>query len=226
MRFGYTLLLAGALSLGIGIQAQADDFIPQKAGNVTISLPSGWEVRPKGVLKQFSQENGPEILLLAQGPADDFLKLSIIRNPDPGTQEAFLKQDAAQTEKRCKKLTGELDENTVAKTLRYYSEYIDSETRNGRSEEEVLDELGSPLLIARTILDTHVSGATDFSKKRTEQEPKEEEKGDKSHPWNKWLFLLILVAVLFLLFTILRVLLPVLLPVLLVLFLLSLFKKE
>ena len=84
MRFGYTLLLAGALSLGIGIQAQADDFIPQKAGNVTISLPSGWEVLPKGVLKQFSQENGPEILLLAQGPADDFLKLSIIRNPDPG----------------------------------------------------------------------------------------------------------------------------------------------
>ena len=109
MRFGYTLLLAGALSLGIGIQAQADDFIPQKAGNVTISLPSGWEVLPKGVLKQFSQENGPEILLLAQRPADDFLKLSIIRTPDPGTQEAFLKQDAAQTEKRCKKLIGELE---------------------------------------------------------------------------------------------------------------------
>ena len=109
MRFGYTLLVAGALSLGIGIQAQADDFISQKAGNVTISLPSGWEVLPKGVLKQFSQENGPEILLLAQGPADDFLKLSIIRNPDPGTQEAFLKQDAAQTEKNCKKLIGELE---------------------------------------------------------------------------------------------------------------------
>lgn len=72
------------------------------------SLPAG-EVLPKGVLKQFSQENGPEILLLAQGPADDFLKLSIIRNPDPGTQEAFLKQDAAQTEKHCKKLIGELE---------------------------------------------------------------------------------------------------------------------
>ena len=116
MRFGYTLLLAGALSLGIGIQAQADDFIPQKAGNVTISLPSGWEVLPKGVLKQFSQENGPEILLLAQGPADDFLKLSIIRNPDPGTQEAFLKQDAAQTEKRCKAeaTCGKVENNGVA----------------------------------------------------------------------------------------------------------------
>ena len=119
MRFGYTLLVAGALSLGIGIQAQADDFISQKAGNVTISLPSGWEVLPKGVLKQFSQENGPEILLLAQGPADDFLKLSIIRNPDPGTQEAFLKQDAVQTESqlgtgKAEATCGKVENNGVA----------------------------------------------------------------------------------------------------------------
>ena len=98
MRFGYTLLVAGALSLGIGIQAQADNFLSHKAGNVTISLPSGWEVLPKGILKQLSQENGPEIL-----------KLSIIRNPDPLTQEAFLKQDAAQTEKRCEELIGKLE---------------------------------------------------------------------------------------------------------------------
>ena len=42
MRFGYTLLLAGALSLGIGIQAQADDFIPQKAEmSPSASLPAG-----------------------------------------------------------------------------------------------------------------------------------------------------------------------------------------
>ena len=117
MRFGYTLLLAGALSLGIGIQAQADDFIPQKAGNVTISLPSGWEVLPKGVLKQFSQENGPEILLLAQGPADDFLKLSIIRNPDPGTQEAFLKQDELESQLgtgKAEATCGKVENNGVA----------------------------------------------------------------------------------------------------------------
>ena len=122
------------------------------------------------------------------------------------------------------KLTGELDENTVAKTLRYYSEYIDSETRKGRSGEEVLEELGSPQNASNFPI--VVRGYNTRTKKRTEQEPKEEEKGDKSHSWNKWLFLLILVAVLFLLFTILRALLPVLLPVLLVLFVLSLFKKE
>ena len=46
------------------------------------------------------------------------------------------------------KLTGELDEHTVGKTLRYYSEYIDSEMRKGKTEQEVLEDLGSPLLIA------------------------------------------------------------------------------
>lgn len=124
------------------------------------------------------------------------------------------------------KLSGELDEDTVARTLRYYSEYIDSETGKGRSEQEVLEELGSPLLIARTILDTHSSRGNYFSWKHTKQEAQEEENGDKSHPWNKWLFFLALVAILLLLFTILRVLLPVLLPVLLVLFVISLFKRE
>lgn len=123
------------------------------------------------------------------------------------------------------KLTGELDEHTVGKTLRYYSEYIDSEMRKGKTEQEVLEDLGSPLLIARTILDTQ-GNETAFSQTRPEGETKEEEKGTESHRWNKWLFLLCLLAVLFLLFTILRVLLPILLPVLLVLFVISLFKKE
>lgn len=124
------------------------------------------------------------------------------------------------------KLTGELDEHTVGKTLRYYSEYIDSEMRKGKTEQEVLEDLGSPLLIARTILDTQGNGTANFSQTRLEGEAKEEEKGTESHRWNKWLFLLCLLAVLFLLFTILRVLLPILLPVLLVLFVISLFKKE
>lgn len=124
------------------------------------------------------------------------------------------------------KLTGELDEHTVGKTLRYYSEYIDSEMRKGKTEQEVLEDLGSPLLIARTILDTQGNETANFSQTRPEGETKEEEKGTESHRWNKWLFLLCLLAVLFLLFTILRVLLPILLPVLLVLFVISLFKKE
>ena len=55
MRFGYTLLLAGALSLGIGIQANAKYFIPLNVENVPICLLSGWYSLPMGVRKLFSK---------------------------------------------------------------------------------------------------------------------------------------------------------------------------
>ncbi len=42
----------------------------------------------------------------------------------------------------------------VEENVRYYREYIEGETANGRSEEEVVDELGAPHLIARNIEDT------------------------------------------------------------------------
>ena len=36
----------------------------------------------------------------------------------------------------------------------YYDDYIRSERQKGRSESDIMDELGDPRLIARTILDT------------------------------------------------------------------------
>ena len=38
--------------------------------------------------------------------------------------------------------------------LRYYDDYIRSERQKGRSEADIMEELGDPRLIARTILDT------------------------------------------------------------------------
>ncbi len=42
----------------------------------------------------------------------------------------------------------------VRDNLRYYDEYLRGERQKGRSEGEVLEELGDPRLIARTIIDT------------------------------------------------------------------------
>ena len=42
----------------------------------------------------------------------------------------------------------------LAEKLRYYDDYIRSERQKGRSEADIMDELGDPRLIARTILDT------------------------------------------------------------------------
>ncbi len=54
-------------------------------------------------------------------------------------------------------LNGRIPQAKVEETARYYQDYINTEIRKGRSEEEVLQSLGDPRLIARTIIQT--SGA-------------------------------------------------------------------
>ncbi|RKJ05924.1 DUF1700 domain-containing protein [bacterium D16-54] len=50
-------------------------------------------------------------------------------------------------------LSGEVPPEVVRDNLQYYQEYIRTEMEKGRSEREIMDELGSPRLIARTIID-------------------------------------------------------------------------
>ena len=51
-------------------------------------------------------------------------------------------------------LVGQMQEGKAAAHLRYYEDYIQSQVRGGRSEQEVLEELGDPRLIAKTLIDT------------------------------------------------------------------------
>ena len=50
-------------------------------------------------------------------------------------------------------LNGQIPANQVEENIRYYRDYIDSQIRSGKSEEEVLRALGDPRLIARTIVE-------------------------------------------------------------------------
>lgn len=54
-------------------------------------------------------------------------------------------------------LQGEVSGRVLQENLRYYDNYISQETAGGRREEDVIEEIGSPRLIARTIIDS--SGA-------------------------------------------------------------------
>ncbi len=54
-------------------------------------------------------------------------------------------------------LTGEVAPAVVQDNVAYYQNYISQEIASGRSEQEVLEELGDPRLIARTIIDTQGS---------------------------------------------------------------------
>lgn len=51
-------------------------------------------------------------------------------------------------------LQGEVSAAVIRENLNYYDQYISQETISGRREEDVIEEIGSPRLIARTIIDS------------------------------------------------------------------------
>lgn len=51
-------------------------------------------------------------------------------------------------------LQGEVSGRVLSENLRYYDNYISQEILAGRREEDVIEEIGSPRLIARTIIDS------------------------------------------------------------------------
>mgnify|MGYP000730174807 CR=1 FL=1 len=56
-------------------------------------------------------------------------------------------------EKLRARLSQTMSQQEVTAQIRYYENYIQEQMQNGRSEEEVLTELGDPLLIAKTLMD-------------------------------------------------------------------------
>lgn len=60
-------------------------------------------------------------------------------------------------------LQGEVSAYELSDSLTYYRQYFEDEMRNGKSEEQVIEELGSPRLIARSIIDARgiEEGASD-----------------------------------------------------------------
>ena len=55
--------------------------------------------------------------------------------------------------RRC--LKGKIDDRELESNISFYSSYIDRQMAEGKTEKEVLDELGSPRLIAKTIIQTY-----------------------------------------------------------------------
>lgn len=51
-------------------------------------------------------------------------------------------------------LANDLSGAVIQENVDYYADYIRSETNAGKSEDEVIEELGDPWVIAQTIIDT------------------------------------------------------------------------
>ena len=142
-------------------------------------------------------------------------------------------------------LTGEVSPAAVEDNVRYYQNYISQEIASGKSEKEVLEELGDPRLIARTIIDTQGNDGygSDPTYTYYEEEP-EAKKGFhaefnddggidikyKRFNFNTWYGKLLVAVVIILILVligaivggILSLVLPVLIPVVIVLFLVRL----
>ena len=126
-------------------------------------------------------------------------------------------------------LNGKVASETVADTVRYYEEYISTEVRMGRNEEEVMDSLGDPRLIARTIVETKGSRTNSASGNTYKEQNENSGEVQRRYPpvpgW-VWFVLILIIVVLVLstVFKILAVFWPVIVVMALVLFLVKLFR--
>lgn len=62
-------------------------------------------------------------------------------------------------------LKGEVEQREYQDAIKYYSDYIETKMREGMSEEEVISSLGSPRLIAKSILQAQENKTKDFDRK-------------------------------------------------------------
>ena len=137
----------------------------------------------------------------------------------------------------------ELDENAVKEHLDYYSSYISDAMGQGRTEEDVVDELGDPWAIARSISnmeEASSSGRTVYesydSVKNKSDDRYEEQKQTKAYSFqinSKWktiLFVLGIIGVVVLVFAviggIISLLMPILVPVIVITLVFRLFNRR
>lgn len=141
-------------------------------------------------------------------------------------------------------LNGRVAPGVVMENVNFYEDYINTELRKGRDEAEILQTLGDPRLIARTIIDTYdkenggeqiyeyeETGYENSDGWRTsEQDSSWEDYGQKQQGFRikgwMWLIILLVIVVLVIsfIFSVVSFLLPILLPVLVVVFLVKLFR--
>ena len=133
-------------------------------------------------------------------------------------------------------LSGQMHEGKVAAHVRYYEDYIQSQVRSGRNEQDVLTELGDPRLIARTLLDTDVDdGQEDYAEYSTYSENAGDTENVSGHYTRVWRFdtwyskllgIVLLLIIVFLLFHILVAVIPFFAVLAVILFIISLIKNR
>ena len=134
-------------------------------------------------------------------------------------------------------LKGNVSEQERMDSVQYYRQYIEEEISLGKTEEEVLDGLGSPGSIGRSIVEAQggaagrESGYQEYGYDQGEFDNKEQSHQVRKvevEGWKSWLIIggiiLVVLFILSLVFRIIAVLIPFLVPVLIVVFVINLFR--
>ncbi len=133
-------------------------------------------------------------------------------------------------------LAGGVNSSRVAENVQYYREYIDVEIRKGRSEKEVLESLGDPRLLAKSIIEANKrAGISEGTNRMYDEEAGGDEYGDQEKAGTEravripgWLILLITVVIFLLIigvvFSVISFLAPIIIPVLIVVLAVNFFK--
>lgn len=133
-------------------------------------------------------------------------------------------------------LAGGVNSLRVAENVQYYREYIDTEIRKGRSEAEVLESLGDPRLLAKSIIEANKrAGISEGTNRTYDEETVEDRYAEREMDGRVrsvrvpgWLLALI-AGVIFLLiigvvFSMISFLAPIIIPVLIVILVVNYFK--
>lgn len=134
-------------------------------------------------------------------------------------------------------LASRVNPQVVTENINYYEEYINTEVRKGRNEDEVIAGLGDPRLLARNIADAEKRAAASSEYEDSEEYIYEDaDSGENDGPKIKvhhvplWLVILIVVLVLVLIlaaaFSILYALLPVIIPIVCVILICRLVRRS
>lgn len=134
-------------------------------------------------------------------------------------------------------LTNDVEPSVIRENLKYYEEYIEEEVKEGRTEEDVLEELGDPWAIAKTISDMAETASKEPRSPQYKTAYEEERAGSRGSDisintgrWGcvLWLVIGILAVILItaLIAGIIKTLLPVLLPILAVVVVVRIFTRR
>lgn len=137
-------------------------------------------------------------------------------------------------------LQGELSDAQIDGHIHYYDEYIREAMAAGKTEAEVMEELGSPVFIAKTLLSTPEASSQQNGETYNGETGENNSSGDffnrRIHTWNinpfvaKWvipiLLVLILIIVLSLLGTAVMLVARFFIPILLVVLVIAIFKSH